>query len=251
MTRTVFVAAIALTLLACRKPTCRGQLSQDDVRALRAKGDGACSELTRATLKVDDEGLMLDSSRISIILPPGKKIGVPPVDALLGAMRDNWKAVHEGQAFVGTVDLEIPAETDIAPGVSVAAAAAQAGYHQLNVHTGDVTTTIDWWVHGPSGSARVDVVRVESDPKTRGFVVRLDGQASPRRGHRYDVADREAVAKALAREWSETPGPPASALVLRVPSGTFHDALALVQAFRAAPELASAGVAIEIGAPSR
>jgi hypothetical protein len=251
MTRWILLTVVPLALLACKKPACRGQLSQEDLRALRAKGEAACSELTRAAVKVDDEGLVLDGLRINIILPPAKKIGVPPLDALLGANRDNWKAIHEGQSFDGTVDLEVPSEMDVAPGVSVAAAVAQVGYHRLNVHTGDLTTTLDWWVNAPSGSGRVDLVHVESDPKTRGFVVRLDGQASPRRGHRYDVADREAATRAIGREWSELPGPPPSALILRVANGTFHDALALVQAFRAAPELATARVAIEIGSPSR
>ena len=245
----VFVAAGGL--LACRKPACRGQLTQDDVKALRSKGGDTCSELTRATVKVDEEGIFLDSTRISIFLPPAKKIGVPPLDALLGASRDNWKAIHEGREFAGTVDLQVPAEVDVAPGVSVASAVAAVGYRQLDVRSGEVAARLEWWIPAPQGSRRVEVVHVESDPKTRGFVVRITGEGSLHGGHRHDVADREAATKAIGREWAESPGSPPDALVVRVPNGTFHDALLLVQALRALPELNAARVALEVGSPSR
>jgi len=245
-------ALVALSALgACRRPTCRGELSRSDVQALQAKGAGACEELTHATIRVDDEGFLLDGLRVHAILPPGKKVGVAPLDALLAPARDNWKAVHPGQELVGSADLEIPLETDVGPGVSVASALAQAGYRQLNVRSGDLTTKVDWWLRSSTDTERRELVHVESDPRTRGFVVRFAGEATPRAGHRHDVADRAEAARVIASEWTETPGPFPRALVLRVPSGTFHDALALAGAFRSLPELASARIAIEIGAPSR
>jgi len=250
----LFFAALAAAvgLLACRKPACRGQLTQDDLKALRAKGGDTCSELTRATVKVDDEGIFLDSTRINIILPPAKKIGVAPLDALLGASRDNWKAIHEGREFTGTVDLQVPTEIDVAPGVSVASAVAAAGYRQLDVRSGDVAARLEWWIPARKDSTRVEeVVHVESDSTTRGFVVRITGEGSPHGNHHHDVADREAAMKVIGREWVETPGPPPNALVVRLPSGTFHDALLLVQALRALPELTAARVALEGGSPSR
>ncbi|HSO31080.1 MAG TPA: hypothetical protein VLT33_01155 [Labilithrix sp.] len=245
-------ALVALSsLAACRRPTCRGELSRSDVQALQARGQGACEELTRATVRVDDEGFLLDGARVHAIFPPGKKVGVAPLDALLVPARDNWKAVHPGQEFVGVVDLEIPSETDVGPGVSVASALAQAGYRRMNVRSGDVTAQLDWWLRSGADTERRELVHVESDPRTRGFVVRFAGEATPRTGRRHDVADRADAAKAIAAEWAETPGPFPRALVVRVPNGTFHDALALAGSFRSLPELAAARIAIEIGAPSR
>ena len=247
-------ALVALSALtACRRPACRGELSRRDVEALQARGPAACEELTRATVRVDDEGLVLDGARIHAIFPPGKKVGVAPLDALLGAARDNWRAVHPGQEFLGAVDLEVPSEMDVGPGVSVASALAQAGYRELNVRSGDMSAKLDWWIRGADGEPR-DVVHVDSDPKTRGFVVRFSGEGTPRTPgarRRHDVADRADAAKAIASEWIAAPGPVPRALVLRVPSGTFHDALALAGSFRALPELAGARIAIEIGAPAR
>ena len=243
--------ALSLSLLACRKPACRGQLSQDDLRTLRAKGDDACSELAHATVRVDDEGLFVDGSRIGIVFSPNKRIGVPLLDVLLGGARDNWKAIHEGKELTGSVALEIPPALDVGPGVSVAAVAAQAGYRLLDVHSGELAAKLDWWLPAPKDGKRLEIVHVEQDGQTHGFLVRLSGDATPRIGHRFEAADGEAAAKAIAQEWAATPGPPPSALVVRVPNGTFHDALGIVQGLRVVPELAAARVAIEIGAPSR
>lgn len=244
-------ALVALSsLAACRRPTCRGELSRSDVQALQARGPGACEELTRAAVRVDDEGFLLDGARVHAIFPPGKKVGVAPLDALLVPARDNWQAVHPGQEFVGVVDLEIPSETDVGPGVSIASALAQAGYRRMNVRSGDVAVQLDWWLRRGDIERR-ELVHVESDPSTRGFVVRFAGEATPRTGRRHDVADRGGAARAIAAEWAETPAPLPRALVIRVPNGTFHDALALAGSFRSLPELAGARIAIEIGAPSR
>jgi hypothetical protein len=248
--RVLACVIVAGGLVACRKPSCRGELSERDLHALQALGPEACSELTRTTVKVDDDGFLLDGLRVHAVFPPTKKVPVAPLDALLAPLRDNWKAVHPGQPFAGTAALDVPAEADVGPGVSVANALAQIGYRHLDVRSGTLSASVDWWLRGAEDSGR-SIVHVESDPKTRGFVVRFSGPAAARTGARHDVADRAAVDPVITGEWPDRPAGAKRALVVRAQTGTFHDLLDLALSLRALPPLAGADLALEIGPPTR
>lgn len=250
-----FALALAFASLACgckKASACRGEISQDDMVRLQAradKGEKVCDELTRATVKVDDEGVLLNGARIHVILEPGKKGHIPPLEELLRKDREIWKTIHPGSSFDSLVEVHVPAETDVGPGVTVASTLADTGYRTLNVHSGDITMKLDYWVRsGPDADPR-ELVHVEYDDKTRVFTVRFGGEPTVRTGHRHKVSDRAEAAKAIASEWAGPPGELARGLILRVPNGTFHDALALARGFLALPELAGATVAFEVGAP--
>jgi hypothetical protein len=250
MARSFLIAVAALALLACSKsPVCRGEISHEDLVRLQAraeKGEQVCEELTRTrNVSVDDEGIVLDGSRIHVILAPNKRETTPPLSEILRMERQTWEAIHPRGVFVAPVDLSVPAEMEVGPGVTVASTIASVGYRQLTVHSGDITMKLDYWVNKPPDDAR-ELVHVRYDAGTRGFVVHFDNQAK----QRQNAADRDDVAKMLASRWTSTPGPRPRALMLRVPKGsTFHDALALARAFLALPELAGASVAFEIGGP--
>ncbi len=252
----ILVVGAALALLACSKrPACRGEISHDDLvrlQARAAKGDEqVCRELLRATIKVDDEGVVLNGARIHTILDAKAKQNVPALRELLQKDRETWKAIYPGRDFVAPVDLEVPAVMEVGPGVSVASTLASTGYRQLNVHSGDLTMKLDYWVRSPPDADPRELVHVEVDGVTGSFLVRFGGETTARTGHRHDARDRDAAAKAIASEWSSTTRDLPRGLVLRIPKGSFHDALALARSFLALPELAGATVAFEIGEPSR
>lgn len=135
----------------------------------------------------------------------------------------------------GAIDLVISPDLEVAAGVDVLRATARAGYPRMSVRSGTTSAPLRWWSDDPR-----EPLRVERDPVTNGFVLRFP------RGKRMTVGDRAAVSEMIAAE-GETP----RALVLRVPNGTFREALELTRWLTSQPELKDAPVAIEVGPPSR
>lgn len=140
----------------------------------------------------------------------------------------------------GSIDVAISPDIEVARGADAVRAIARAGYPRMSIRSGRTATTLRFW----SGEPR-DVLHVERDAVTNGFVLRFE------RGKRIVVGDRSAAGEMIAAEWPPAPGDAPRALVVRVPDGTFREALELARWLGTQPELADASVAFEVGPPSR
>ncbi|MDB4943365.1 MAG: hypothetical protein JWP97_2899 [Labilithrix sp.] len=240
------LAALAALAPACKKPECRGQLSDGDFASLAekaAKGDPACEELARAVVKIDDGGATVNGTRVNVLFHEERRQSVPPVSELLGADRERWLRIHPGKAFAGTAEIFVPSGTSAGAGTSVAATAAGTGYPRLELKEGNDTYPIEWWP-GP-GAAPRPVLHVEREAATKEIRLRFTGVGA-NAGPRIVVATVADAVAAIAKEWGAGPAVP-RALALRVPNGSMHDVLVLMRELLAAPALAQAQVSLEIG----
>lgn len=140
----------------------------------------------------------------------------------------------------GAIDVTISPDVEPGPGADVVRAIARAGYPRMTIRSGATVAAITFF-----GGEQRDVLHVERDAVTNGFVLRFE------RGKRLTVGDRSAASEMIAAEWPLVPGSAPRAVVVRIPDGTFREALELARWLGTQPELADAAFAFEVGPPSR
>lgn len=161
----------------------------------------------------------------------GTTVNGARVTSLESALRDEPK---------GPIDVTISPDVEAAPGVEIVRTVARAGFSRMNVHAGRTSAVLTWY-----GGEPREVLHVERDAVTNGFVLRFEG------GRRMTVNDRAAAAEMIAAYLPPSRDSRKRALVLRIPNGTFREALELADWFGRQPELVDAAVALEVGPPSR